>query len=164
MTPVDNQVRTVYVDDLRVGDTYELGSRTVSEDELVELASMWDPQSFHIDKDAAEAGYFGGLTASGIHTLAVYQRLTVTSVYREWSVLAGRSLRDVRFLRPVRPKDVLTGTIVINDIQLDDRARGLVTSAGQLVDTHGNPVLSVVVDAYVRARPQANVTIIERLG
>ncbi|MFZ2177329.1 MAG: MaoC/PaaZ C-terminal domain-containing protein, partial [Rhodococcus sp. (in: high G+C Gram-positive bacteria)] len=111
------------------------------------------PQSFHIDKDVAEAGQFGGLIASGIHTIAVYQRLSITRVFANWSVIAGRRLRDVRFLRPVRPNDVLTGTLVIEDIAFDDRSRALLTTSGELVDGDGNRVLSVVVEAYIRARP-----------
>jgi acyl dehydratase len=144
--------RVVYADDLRVGDRYELGHHTVTEEELVNFASAWDPQPFHIDQDVAEQGYFGGLIASGLHTLSVYQRLVVTSANREWKVIAGRSLRDVRFVRPVRANDVLTGTMVIDEIRLDDRARGLVTTSAELVNAQGNCVLTVTTDAYLHSR------------
>jgi acyl dehydratase len=82
----------------------------------------------------------------------VYQRLVVTSANREWKVIAGRSLRDVRFVRPVRANDVLTGTMVIDEIRLDDRARGLVTTSAELVNAQGNCVLTVTTDAYLHSR------------
>lgn len=103
---------TVYGEDLRVGQEYHLGSYTLSEDDLIEFASAWDPQVFHVDKDAAETAQYGGLIASGVQTIAIYQRLVVRDVFDRWSVIAGRSLREVRFLRPARPDDRLTGSVV----------------------------------------------------
>lgn len=146
----------IYAEDLRKGATYELGPHTVSEDELVGFASQWDPQDFHIDKETADAGQFGGLIASGIHTLAVYQRLSVLGMIGGWSVIAGRSLQNVRFLRPVRPGDVLTVSVVIEDIVFDERpvkARALVTTSAVMSNGDGDQVLSMIIDAYVRARP-----------
>ncbi|TQF65820.1 dehydratase [Rhodococcus spelaei] len=142
-----------YAEDLVVGDVIDLGSHTVSESELVDFATEWDPQDFHTDLAAAEQGYFGGLIASGMHTLAVFQRLSVLGAYRHWGVIGGRGLRDVRFLRPVRPGDVLTGLMVIDSVELDDRGRGLVTTTGELVDAQGRTVFSLLTESYLRRRP-----------
>ncbi|MFC9790806.1 MaoC/PaaZ C-terminal domain-containing protein [Rhodococcus sp. NPDC127528] len=142
-----------YAEDLTVGDVIDLGSHTVTEAELVDFATAWDPQDFHTDSAAAEQGYFGGLIASGMHTLAVFQRLSVLGAYRHWSVIGGRGLRDVRFLRPVRPGDVLTGLMVLDSVELDDRGRGLVTTTGELVDAQGRTVFSLLTESYLRRRP-----------
>lgn len=147
------QSGVVYGEDIEVGRRYRLGSYTITERELVDFAGLWDPQGFHVDKDVADAGAYEGLIASGLHTLAVYQRLAVLDVFSGWSVIAGRRLREVRFLRPVRPGDTLTGTVLIQDVAFDDRDRALVTTAAELTDAHARPVLSVDVEAYVRARP-----------
>ncbi len=61
-----------YGEDLAVGTVYQLGTHTVSEAEQLDFAAQWDPQDFHTDADAAAAGPFGGLIASGIHTLSIY--------------------------------------------------------------------------------------------
>jgi len=142
----------LYAEDLAVGDRIGLGTHTVGEDELVDFARSWDPQWFHTDRDAAESGPFGSLIASGIHTLAVAQRLTVEVAYGRWAVIAGRQLRQVRFLSPVLPGTTLTGTCVIDDVTLDDRGRGLVTATVTLVDDAGRAVLDGVVESYVRRR------------
>ncbi|MFW0783352.1 MaoC/PaaZ C-terminal domain-containing protein [Gordonia sp. CPCC 206044] len=142
----------VHGDDLVVGLEYHLGSHTISEDELVDFATEWDPQSFHIDADAAAGGAFGGLIASGIHTIAVYQRLSVHAQFDRWAVIAGRRLTDVRFLSPVRPGDTLTGVNVIDGLSSDDRNRTLVTMSSRVTNQNGEAVLSLVVEVLVRSR------------
>ncbi|WP_442903512.1 MaoC/PaaZ C-terminal domain-containing protein [Glutamicibacter sp. HZAU] len=32
---------------------------------------QWDPQRFHTDEEFAQQGHFGGIIASGIHSLAI---------------------------------------------------------------------------------------------
>ncbi|MGV9709112.1 MaoC/PaaZ C-terminal domain-containing protein [Gordonia sp. NPDC003424] len=149
---MDTDANVSFADDLAVGHRYRLDSYTVDEAELVEFARQWDPQGFHIDPEVADAGAYGGLIASGIHTLAIYQRLAVLGVFNHWSVIAGRELSDVRFLRPVRPGDTLTGTVGIDEIAFDERGRAMVTTSAELVNQRGAAVLSLVVGAYVRAR------------
>ena len=85
-------------EDLAVGDVVTLGTHEVTDVEILEFARSWDPQWFHLDVDAAAAGPYGGLIASGLHTMAIYQRLYVDST--QWAAIAGRGLPEVRFLRP----------------------------------------------------------------
>lgn len=143
----------LWADDLAAGQSFPLDTHEVTETELVDFARAWDPQDFHTDKSVAEKGPYGGLIASGLHTMAIFQRLSVTGVLDRWRVIAGRRLADVRFLRPVRPGDVLTGTMTIDAVDFDDRNRALVTSTTELRNQDGKPVLRTVVEAYVHARP-----------
>ncbi|MDL9945478.1 MaoC/PaaZ C-terminal domain-containing protein [Gordonia sp. ABSL11-1] len=110
------------------------------------------PQSLHVDA-AAASGAFGGLIASGIHSLAIFQRLAVQGAFADWQVIAGRRLVDVEFRRPVRPEDALTGSMTIDDIVVDDRGRALVIAAAALVDQDERTVLTTVIEVLVRARP-----------
>ena len=59
----------MYFDDLPKGYTFEIASRTLSEDDILGFARQWDPQFFHTDPEAAKASPYGGLIASGYHTL-----------------------------------------------------------------------------------------------
>ena len=70
----------LYFEDFEAGQVYELGSRTVTEDEIVAFASQWDPQPLHADPVAARSSVFGGLIASGWHTGAMWMRLYVDSM------------------------------------------------------------------------------------
>ncbi|MBC2639113.1 MULTISPECIES: MaoC/PaaZ C-terminal domain-containing protein [unclassified Rhodococcus (in: high G+C Gram-positive bacteria)] len=153
---VDSKCDVVYADDLVVGGKFALGSYTVTEQEVVEFAGQWDPQSFHIDRESADDGYFGGLIASGVHTIAVCQRLSALTLYAGWSVIAGKQMRDVNFLRPVRPGDVLTGNLVVEDVVPDDRGRALVTVAAEILNGSGKQVLTSVTEMYMRCRPETD--------
>jgi hypothetical protein len=59
----------MYFDDLPKGFTFETGTRTLGEDEILAFARQWDPQDFHTDPEAAKASPYGGLIASGFHAL-----------------------------------------------------------------------------------------------
>ena len=80
----------LYAEDLPVGSTVELGSHAVTLEEMLEFARQWDPQGFHTDPEVAAAGHFGEVIASGIHTLGIYQRLSVEGAVGRWAVIAGR--------------------------------------------------------------------------
>lgn len=145
---------SVFADDLVVGTRADLGEHPVERAELLEFAGRWDNQWFHTDEVAAGQGHFGDVIASGIHTLAILQRLTVEAIYGEWAVVAGRELEHVRFLEAVRPADVLTGSIEIVDIRLGE-SRGRVTMRGQLANQHGRPVLASDLTIVMFRRPPA---------
>ena len=133
---------------------YPLSEFTLSKDELVAFAERWDPQGFHIDEEIADAGVYGGLIASGVQTFAILQRLSVLDVYDHWAVIAGKSMQDVAFLRPVRPGDTLTGSLTVTDVVFDDRDRALVHVDAELT-VGGKPVLRVQIASYVHATPPA---------
>ena len=147
-----------WAEDTPIGEVRDLGSYEVTEREIVDFASRWDPQFFHTDPDRATSeGAFGGLIASGIHTVAIYQRLEITSRTDQWHVIGGTGIKDLVLRRPVRPGDLLTGRSEIVDRRLEpERRRGLLTFAGQLVNQSGDLVLSLRISAYLHMRPLAS--------
>lgn len=145
----------VYADDLTVGEKIDLGSYQVTEAEVIDFGIAWDPLDIHTDPAAAEDSIFGGLIASGLHTMAVYQRLAAMAVFRNWATIAGKRISDVNFLRPVRPGDTLTGTAEIIGIDFDDRGRALVTTTSALTNQDDKSVLGITVEVVVAMRPAA---------
>lgn len=95
-------------DEIPLDEPVEIGSHTFTEEAILAFARLYDPQPFHIDRDKAEAGHFGGLIASGWHTCAAWMRLTVDHAKRH-GTLAGISpgLDEIRWSRPVRPGDTI---------------------------------------------------------
>lgn len=141
-------------EDLTVGSSIDLGSYTVALEEMVQFSRQWDPQEFHTDPGAAAAGRFGEIIASGVHTLAVFQRLAVLGAYHSWDVVAGRSIRDVQLTSPVRPGAELFAALTIDEITFGRPDRALVSATGRL-RTAQALVLSVSFDSYVRRRPDS---------
>ncbi|QEC50900.1 dehydratase [Baekduia soli] len=117
------------------------------------FAGDWDPLPMHVDEAAADRGAFGGLIASGLHTLAIAVRLTVDALVSHTAVYAGREIRSVRMHRPVRPGMTLTGTVTIVEQRLRDDGRGVVVWEIALVDDAGGPVLTMATDSLVDRRP-----------
>ena len=145
----------LYAEDLAVGQRFELGSYTISEEEIVSFAEQYDPVSIHTDKEAAAKGPFGGLVASGFNTLAIYQRLIVEAVWTQVAGIVGRSF-EVRLSRPVRPGTRITGHSQIQSVTLrPERRDGVVIFKTELTDGSGQTVLTLVLDALIHARPRS---------
>jgi acyl dehydratase len=96
----------LYLDDLKVGDTFTTATYTVDIDEIRSFARQFDPQPFHLDEASARQSFFGGLAASGWHTAAVTMRLLVTSGPRLANGIVGASVK-LDWKAPTRPGDVL---------------------------------------------------------
>lgn len=104
-----------YWEDFAAGQVYELGSTTVTAEEIVEFASRWDPQPFHVDAEAAAASAFGGLCASGWHTVAMYMRLYVDNLLIHTASQGSPGVDEVRWLAPVRPGDTLSAVATVEE-------------------------------------------------
>ena len=115
-------------DDITVGlvmvspDAYE-----ITREEIIEYAGRFDPQPFHLDEDAAARTDFGGLVASGIHTLSVSNRLGWDEQPKTAAV-AGLGIDELRLLHPVRPGDRLRQSTEILEVRPSSsrRDRGIV--------------------------------------
>lgn len=139
-------------EELPVGQELDCGSYQLNEQELCAFATQWDPQYFHVDPARASDSDFGGLIASGLHTMSIYQRLVVSAVYQRYDVIAGRAFRRVEFVRPVRAGDVLTCTATVRSVEPDKPGRCLVVVEGCLRNQHGRPVLRLELECLVRSR------------
>lgn len=94
-------------DDFAVGDRFVTPAASMTEAQIVEFALMFDPQPFHIDREAAAQSMYGGIIASGFHTLSFCFRLVMATGVLNDCNLGGNQLDEVKFLRPVRPTDTL---------------------------------------------------------
>ena len=99
-------------DDLSVGQEFSFGTMSMPLDEVLDFARRWDPQPFHTDEARARESAFGGLIASGIHTLAATFGHMIRTGFVEQVSMGGAGL-DVRWPAPVRPGDevALTGRV-----------------------------------------------------
>jgi acyl dehydratase len=98
-----------YFEDVTVGEKILFqNSYLVREEEIIEVASRWDPQSFHIDKEAAKASMFGGLTASSVHLFAMMVGIgTTDKTVDHVAAVSVLGFDNIRVKHPARPGDVL---------------------------------------------------------
>jgi len=149
--PVPVAEEPLYADDLTVGLTVALGQRTVTTQEIIELATAWDPQPFHVDEEAGRRSRFGTIIGSGLHTMAIFQRMAVEHAYSRWAVIAGRAIRDVQLTAPLRPGATVTGSLKITAIVPVDDRRSLVTKRG-LIHDGDVQLMKMELDAYIARR------------
>lgn len=97
----------MFFEDFAVGQTFTSGTRTVSEAEIVAFAKEWDRQPFHLDAEAARGTIYGGLIASGWHTLVMAFDLVIRENVWNESSSGSPGMDQVRWIKPVRPGDTL---------------------------------------------------------
>jgi acyl dehydratase len=138
--------------DFYVGQRFRSAGLTVTADAIKAFAHQFDPQPFHLDDAAAEAGPFKGLAASGWHTAALTMRLLVEGGIPIAGGIVGAGVDELRWLRPVRPGDTLyvqsEVVEVIPSTSRPGQGRIRVLSVTGLPDGEG--VLSLIATLLVR--------------
>ena len=102
-----------YFEDFKKGERFISGGMTMTEAGIIEFARQWDPQPFHIDAEFAKKWQYGGLIASGLHTMCVTLKLWLELGVLKACSLGSPGLGETQFPRPVRPGDTLR---VVTDI------------------------------------------------
>jgi acyl dehydratase len=143
----------LYFEDFAPGQMYELGSRTVSEEEILAFARQWDPQPFHVDPEAAKDSVFGGLIASGWHTGSIWMRGYVDTMLGPASQ-GSPGIEELRWLAPVRPGDTLSSRLTVLEATPSERnpARGTVRIRGEVENQDGVVVMSMVSRSHFARR------------
>lgn len=148
---------TRHFEDLGVGDTVTVGAVTVTKSDIVAFAEQFDPQPFHVDEEAAADSMFGGLVASGLHTLCLSVRLFVTEFVQGdpgMANMGGLGMDDLRWHEPVRPDDTLTLDIEVIDKRPSESRddRGYVDFERTVYANDEERVLSIVSHNVVARR------------
>jgi acyl dehydratase len=142
-----------HFEDYPVGAVFTGGPIAVSEADILEFARRYDPQPMHTDKEAAEAGQFGGLIASGWHTGALMMQLLVAHFVPRGN-LASPGLDELRWLKPVRPGDRLSlkATVLTARRSRSKPDQGVVTSLVEVLNQGGEAVMTLKPISLMRCR------------
>ena len=144
-----------YWEDFPAGRSFEYGSRTLTEEEIIRFASDWDPQRFHTDPLAAKATPFRGLVASGWHTGCVLMRLMCDAYLNEASCIGSPGIEEWRFALPVRPGDTLRfrSTVLESRLSASKPDRGIVKFRWELLNQRNEVAVSMVGTQFYLRRP-----------
>src|SRR5262245_34448156 len=143
-----------YFEDYPPGAVFEGGGTAVTEAEIVDFARKYDPQTMHTDPAAAR-GYFGGLIASGWHTAAMTMRLFADHFLSPASSLASPGIDELRWVRPVRPGDVLRLRVTVTEARRSRSKpdQGIVHSVAEVMNQKGEVVMTLKPISLIRCRP-----------
>ena len=143
-----------YFEDYTPGHVYEFGTITVSEAEIIDFARKFDPQYFHIDPERAKASRFGGIVASGWHTISLAMRLYVDHYLSHVASLASPGCEDIQWRNPLRPGDTLRIRITILDSRLSRSKpdQGIVRDRVEAINQRDELVLSMIAVSFIGRR------------
>ena len=151
---------SLWFDDLHVGDKARFGRYEVTREEVIEFASKYDPQPFHLEDEAAAKGLFGAIAASGWHTTAMTMRMQV-DYWKETGMdkasLGGAGMDELRWLRPVYPGDILSCETEILEVTLSRSKpdRGFVKTRWTTYNQKDEPVMTLVaLGLFLRRLPE----------
>lgn len=144
-----------YFEDIVVGSRQSFGHYEVTRDEVIEFASRYDPQPFHLDDEAAAATHFGRLSASGWHTCAMTMAMLVGNLKANREAgLGSPGIDQLRWLKPVFPGDTLRceSEVLEKRRSQSRREMGLVKSRLTVFNQDDKPVMQMVSNGLISVR------------
>ena len=144
-----------YFEDYEAGRVYELGSIRVELGEVIDFATRYDPQYFHIDESRAKESIYGGVIASGWHTASMMMRVFADSFLSDVSSQGSPGLDELRWYHPVRPGDTLFVRAVVLEARLSKSKPelGVMRTRTEVHNQNHELVLSSTAANFIRRRP-----------
>lgn len=135
----------IYFDDFKVGDVREFGRHVVTREEIVDFATRYDPQPFHVDEAAATESMFGGLISSGWMTCALAMRMVCDDYLLRAASLGSPGVDQIRWLQPVRPGDILRLRLTTHEVRPSQSKpdRGVVRTGWEMLNQRNEVVLTM---------------------
>lgn len=143
----------LYLDDLTIGDRFTSPSYTLEKDQLLEFASEYDPQPFHLDDELAKDTLFNGLAASGWQTASITMKLWTQTLHLA-NGLIGIDCH-LKWPTPTRPGDTLRVEAEIVDIKVSQSKpnMGIVTYHSLTKNQHDQVVQDTTTKVVVFKKP-----------
>jgi len=134
----------LYFDDFEIGQRFVSPGISITESQILDFALAYDPQPFHLDREAAADSVFGGLVASGFQTLALgFRAFYQANVINDCS-LGSPGMDELRWLLPVRPGDTLHTEAEVESKRASrsNPERGILRMAYEIKNQVGDTVMT----------------------
>lgn len=150
-------IKDLYFEDFKPGNRHVSDGVSVTEQHIIDFAMAWDPQPFHTNLEAGRAHDFGGIFASGVHTIALSFRLFADTRLIVPCGVAGLGMEHVRWRKPVFPGDTLHLELEVLKTRLSGSRPGLgiLVLRHETMNQDGNIVLTFDCSHLIRCRPES---------
>lgn len=147
-----------YFEDFSVGEKIHTNEKTLSAEEIIEFAELYDPQPFHVDEKAAAESLYGGIIASGFHTIGTSFRLFIDTGVIGTTGMGSPGMDSIRWIKPVRPGDTLRveAEVIETRASRSEPGRGIVLMEFRTFNQENELVLSMRSVNLVRRRNVEN--------
>lgn len=133
-----------YFEDFAAGDRVVTPGVTLTDANIIDFGLRYDPQPIHIDKIAAEQGFYRGLIASGWQVAALAFRVVWQSGLLYGGSLGSPGVDELRWLKPVRPGDTIFVEAAVTGTRLSAKGdRGYLNVSYDVKNQRGETVLTM---------------------
>jgi acyl dehydratase len=155
-----------YFEDFRVGERATAAAEyLVTEAEIIEFGTRFDPQPFHTDPVAAKASIFGSLVASSVHLFAMSVSFS-RHLGAPTAAVSALGFDEMRMLAPARPGDRLflrSETLMTRPSQSRPEC-GIVESRSELFNQRDETVMTYRGAFLVLRREASAEAVVRRAG
>ncbi len=147
----------IYFEDIEVGSRQSFGRYEVTREEVIDFASKYDPQPFHLDDEAAAQTHFGRISASGWHTCAMTMAMLVENLKATRQAgLGSPGVDQLRWAKPVYPGDTLRceSEVLEKRRSRSRREMGIFKSRTTTFNQHDEIVLDMISNGLIRVRDE----------
>ena len=146
-----------WFEDFEVGQRFVSQGVTFTEASIIDFATRYDPQRFHIDREAAAQTHFGGIIASGFQTLGLSFRMFFELGVLRNSGIGAPGIEELRWTAPVRPGDTLHTEVEVIEVRpsRSKSDRGTVRLHYTALNHRGETIMTLIVPQIVARRPSA---------
>ncbi|MFZ0215882.1 MAG: MaoC family dehydratase [Candidatus Dormiibacterota bacterium] len=143
-----------YFEDFGAGDRWTFGPVEMSADRIIAFAREWDPQRFHVSEEGGRDSIYGGLIASGLHTMSEVIRLYVEGLLLDTACQGSPGFRNCQFLLPVRPGDSLSAELLVRDtaVRAQQPDRGYLSAVVTASNQRSEPVFHLETTLLIACR------------
>ena len=144
----------VWFEDFVVGQRFNYGAWHMTKSEMIDFATLYDPEPFHLDEAVAIAQGWGGLIASGPQVASIWRRLSKEAFPNAQSVISP-GWENIRWMKPVFAGDSLYARTEIGDMRrLESRpGEGMIKLQNTIYRQEEDVVSTLSSTWFVRCHP-----------
>ncbi len=132
----------MYFEDFHIGQTWTVGSFVITDEQIADFASKYDPLPIHLDEQYAKTTRFDGIIASGVMTFMLFW----TQFLKEHNPLGDELIAGMRnnmaWPAPVRSGDRLSGEVTVTKLTKKNSRSGVVEIELKAYNQDGIHVMS----------------------
>jgi acyl dehydratase len=143
----------LFLEDFTPGRVFNTPGFTVTDAAIIDFAFQYDPQPFHLDREAAKHSIFGGLCASGFHTMSLSFRL-FAQLGTLKNNLGGPGVDELRWLKPVYEGDTIHCRVTVAEQRPSGSKpdRGVIKWAFETLNQKDEVVMTATFISFMKRR------------
>lgn len=103
--------------DFEINKEFDFEHIILSEKDIIDFATNYDPLDYHTNIEVAEKSFFKGLVASGPHPFSVFYKTKWVPLFKD-TVMGGLEV-TYRFLKPVYVNQKVFAKGIMQDIKIN---------------------------------------------